>query len=263
MSSILHSGIIYARANSANLAIARLNSGLGGDLTDVIASPTVETGTITASTGSATVTGSGTTFTSDLEGQYLYAYNVSNEPVLVGLVETVGSTTSLTLTANGSSAATAKAFGVSFSLITTIEPVIVAVPSNAPNATSTWIPDYTQWRVSPKSNPTTFNDVTISVLEQYTDSGSTLAIDGTPANIPFTVEPTQLFTQGNDSTTYWQRSNDLPTWTFAILNPYGSQPLQMASNTMFRWRTQELLPSILVSPGTLKTVVSTAGYPPN
>jgi hypothetical protein len=65
------------------------------------------TGTITASTSSTTVTGSGTAFTTQLAvGSSIY----NSSDVLIGSVSSIASNTSLTLTANAAVAVTASAF---------------------------------------------------------------------------------------------------------------------------------------------------------
>lgn len=267
MAQINHAGIRYSRVTSANLNVARgtgvISGPLGDFVSDFIEPPTVETGLISASTGSPTVTGVDTNFTSALIGQFLYGYDGFNNPFLIGLVSAVGSTTSLTLSANASANATSRPFGASYSLITTNESVLVWVPSNAPNPTSTYLPDYTFWRQSPSSNIQSFNNTRVSQLERYTDAGSLTAIDSTPENINFTIEPTNRFPQGANSSLYWNTAADLPTWTAALLNPNGNLGITLAATTMYRWTTQEALESILVAPGTSKSTLTAAGYPLN
>jgi nucleoid DNA-binding protein len=70
------------------------------------------TGTITSATGNATVTGSGTAFTTEVAvGDKLYG-NVAGTYTLIGTVLTIGSATSITLAANGAVAVTAQAFRI-------------------------------------------------------------------------------------------------------------------------------------------------------
>lgn len=66
------------------------------------------TGTMTSTTGSAAVTGTGTAFSAEVAvGDKLYSSGV-----LIGTVQTVNSNTSITLTANGAAAVTAQKFTI-------------------------------------------------------------------------------------------------------------------------------------------------------
>jgi hypothetical protein len=80
-----------------------------GDLTTTDTTNTTPTGTITCTTGSATITGVSTLFTTQVvAGNTLY--NTSG--VLIGTVQTVGSNTSITLTGNAAVAVTGGSFWI-------------------------------------------------------------------------------------------------------------------------------------------------------
>ncbi len=97
------SGILFAKANEANRAIAQTQSG-AGTLTDVINPVTFATGKINTTNGSTAVTGVDTKFTDDFEaGQFLFYYNYEGDPVLVGRIASIASDTSLTLSSNAPS----------------------------------------------------------------------------------------------------------------------------------------------------------------
>jgi len=256
-----HPGIFYARVNTPNLAVAQSNSGgVVGDYTDVITAPSSITGPITSSTSSATVTNGGTDFTSDMVGKFLWQFDIGGNPILVGQIQAVGSSSSITLTANASSAATARPFGVSYTLITTNESVIIGIPVAPQDDSSVWITDFRSFRQSPSNIPNTYNDPAVSQLVRYSNAGTPLVIDSTPDNTNFTIEPLQVFQQGSVTGTYWQDASALPTTNTALLNPFGSTGVDLSALTMYRWKTQELLASGLVSPGTLATFVRSLGY---
>ena len=256
-----HAGIFYARVNAANLTIAQSNSGgVVGGYSDVILAPVSITGPITSSTASATVTNSGTDFTNDMAGKFLWQFDINGNPILVGQILTVNSSSSITLTANASSTATARPFGVSYTLITTRESVIVGVPVTPQDSSSVWITDFTAWRQSPSNIATTYNEPTVSQLVRYSNAGTPLVIDSTPDNVAFTIEPLQVFQAGIGSGTYWQDAASLPTTNTALLNPFGGTGIMLSALTMYRWRTEELLASELVSPGTNASFVRNLGY---
>lgn len=260
-----HAGIFYARYNSANLATARTNTGgTVGSYTEIIDAPVPITGPITITTGSTAVTNGGTDFTSDMVGKYIWGFDLSGEPVLGGQILSFGSTSALTLTANGSSAITARPFGVSYTLITTNESIIMGMPVAPQDASSVWIPVITAMRNSPGNLATTYNNPAVTQLQRYSDAGTPLVIDGTPENISFTIEPLNIFQTGNPTaggcSTFWLDSDSLPQTITVLLNPYGSTGQNLAAKTLYRWKTQELLSSELVSPGTVKSFVVGLGY---
>lgn len=257
-----HAGIFYARVNSANLAIAQSNSGgVVGSYSDVIVAPSSITGPITSSTASATVTNAGTDFTNDMQGKFLWQFDINGNPILVGQILTVNSSSSITLTANASSTTTtARPFGVSYTLITTRESVIVGVPVTPQDSSSVWITDFTAWRQSPSNIATTYNEPTVSQLVRYSNAGTPLVIDSTPDNVNFTIEPLQVFQAGITTGTYWQNADSLPTTNTALLNPFGGTGIMLSALTMYRWRTEELLASERVSPGTDAAFVRSLGY---
>ena len=256
-----HAGIFYARVNAANLAIAQSNSGgVVGSYSDVIVAPSSITGAITSTAGSANVTNSGTDFTNDMANKFLWQFDINGNPILVGQILTVNSTSSITLTASCSSVATARPFGVSYTLITTRESVIVGVPVTPQDSSSVWITDFTAWRQSPRSVKTTYNDANVSQLVRYSNAGTPLVIAGSTVNVNFTIEPLQTFQNGTTSGTYWQDAASLPTTNTALLNPFADTGVMLSALTMYRWRTEELLASELVSPGTDAAFVRNLGY---
>ena len=84
---------------------------------EVLGAPTVRTGTVTASTNSATVTGVGTTFTVQLAvGNLIYD---TTGTTLIGIVQSIETNTSLTLTTPAVNAATAAGYATHSAALTT------------------------------------------------------------------------------------------------------------------------------------------------
>jgi hypothetical protein len=260
--------IRYFRANANNLAIARQVGGNGNPalLNDEILTPTVSSGVITSTTGSATVTGTGQNFqtATDLRdgslmygvGKYLFAYvGLSNEPTLLGQIESVESAISLTLSDDTLSEQIGVQNGTSRKLITTNEAILVVVPTVVPNANSRIIPNINSLRQSAVS--TAFNNQTFIILDRYSDAGTPVSIDGSPANIDCTVLPQNRFPQGNGTTFLWSTSADLPNNIFILLTPATA----LAPKTSYRLRFEELLPNDLtVQANTASSIVAAAGY---
>lgn len=114
------------------------------------------TGTITCSTSSATVTGVGTLFTSELTiGASIYNF----QDVLVGSVASIASNTSLTLTANAATAITGSTFQY-------------VVPVNGIPAIQIY---KTQVIGNVDANSYTFNSVAVATLSGYTGGTSVRA----------------------------------------------------------------------------------------
>ena len=103
--------IVFAKATEANLAIANTPTG-AGTLEDVIApvtkaqgtittaTPITTAGTATCSSGSNSVSGSGTTFEDDgfAAGMYLFFQDATNTYILAGIIDEVTDNVTITLT---------------------------------------------------------------------------------------------------------------------------------------------------------------------
>ena len=110
MASYVYTANSYAQA-SANIATDKVRIATTTSAIQFVASyPKVTgTGTVTAATSSKVITGNGTSFSS----QVGVGYWIGNATgVTVGIVDSVGNNTSLTLTANANVAITANAFTI-------------------------------------------------------------------------------------------------------------------------------------------------------
>lgn len=254
------SPIKYYRVNANNTSIATSNSGASASPTEEIAAPVSTTGTLVSVSGT-TVTGSGTLFITNFDqGQYLYFINGSGNYVLIGQIGSIGSETTLTLTAAASNAVTAgTVLAASYALITSNESIYIRIPTAIAATNTRYLPNFTAWRVGNGDNNTS-----VSQLQQVSVSGEPLTAQTPQAtNIPFTFVTMNIFTpagQISGVTTYWSTSNDFPTYIWIKITPRIGSSTNLASQSLFRFTTIDIQPSITVSPGTTQTVLSTAGY---
>ncbi|NBO98815.1 MAG: hypothetical protein EBU90_01635 [Proteobacteria bacterium] len=98
----------FYRVNSNNIALATsATGGAANDPTESLAPLSLKSGTITCTTGSATITGSGTSFTSQLAvGDAI----LTPQGLNIGVVSVIASDTSLTLLSNAKVAVTGSLF---------------------------------------------------------------------------------------------------------------------------------------------------------
>lgn len=254
------SGIVYCRATDANLAIAYTNNGGTSDsiIEDVIAAPSLATGKITCSTGSATVSGTATTFVSQQlrVGQYLYAYSASGVPELIGQIASITNNTTLTLGENALLSRTLKNFGSSQNKLAGFESILIRIPvvvnatdSNA-NVTSGIIPDFREWRLPNNSQGVDGdNNPSSSNLVRYSNPGDPVSIDSTPTdanNIPFTITSLNKFSPGTRSEFVWT-VGAIPNYIWARIDPYGRDGESLPQATMFYLFTATTFPNGLVA----------------
>jgi len=87
-------GIVFAKANEANLATAKTLNAAADSLTEVFNPVTLATGKITATSGNTTITGIGTSFLTDFAvGDYMFYYTADATPTLLGKVSARNSDT--------------------------------------------------------------------------------------------------------------------------------------------------------------------------
>jgi len=265
-------GIIYTRVNSNNTALAVSNNGTGDSIstepTSLIDGPTPKDGDIATVVG-AVVTGDATDFQNQgfEEGKYLFYFDATtNAPVLMGLINSVASAISLTLTAAPISTpaggfANLK-LGWADNLITTQESVYMRIPTeSAGNGQQRKIPDFKFWRLNNSLSATAVNNTSQTKLEQYSNSQIPLSIASPVVNIPFTIEVMNNFAVANDPNTYWATTSVFPTHIWIKLTPTGTTQSTLLSQTIYRFSTQEVTNSITVSVETTGATLNAAGYP--
>lgn len=262
------SGIVFAKANDNNIAIANTQSGLG-TLTDVIAPVTLASGKITV-TGTA-VTGVGTSFQTDFAaGQYLFYYNYAGEPALLGKILSVGSA-SMTLTENATVNVVGVYCGMAQTILGTSENLMIRIPV-LPNVqgVSVILPNWGAYRVIESPLDTgAENNSEYSNLEQYSVIDTPAVPINPTVNIPFSITPVYNFqsyqtldSNGQKVTLYFQTSANFPSFCYAILNPYGDQVTNLAPNTLYKLFANEAFPlnGIVATTAFSQQYLKLAGY---
>jgi hypothetical protein len=229
------SGILFAKANEANRAIAQTQSG-AGTLTDVINPVTFATGKINTTNGSTAVTGVDTKFTDDFEaGQFLFYYNYEGDPVLVGRIASIASDTSLTLSSNAPSNQSLVNCGMINRVLGTSENFLIRIPVPINTGTNTAIlPNWNGY----KNLVTGFNNSNTNNLKQY----SVVNLPQTAAtppltNIDYTItalynfQKFQTLSGGQQVTRLFQTVNDFPQFCFAEFDPNGEN---LPANTLYK-----------------------------
>lgn len=264
MATYAASGIIYAKATPSNLAVALSPSG-GTDeqITDRINPPSLETGKITASTSSNTVTGIDVDFESDCKvGEYIFAYGAGAVPVLVGRIASIDGPQQLTLTDDAASEADEAPYGLMKILLATNENILIRVPRIPLNNNQSWIPNWAEMRVKPYDR-NQFNDqTTYTSLTQYSETGIPTVIDS-GANAPFLIEPYNRFTPftSNNNTFCWRETREFPNFIFALYNPFGNNSQQnLSAATMYKLFTTERIPGVLITTNFQVATLRAAGY---
>lgn len=236
------SGVVFAKANANNLAIAKTPKGIG-TLTDVITPISFASGTITVTNGSTGVSGISTAFNTELNvGQYLFYYNSNGDPVLAGKIATISSATSLTLaTQFPGSTVSGKNCGVTDVVAGGFDDFIVQIPTQINIPTKQCIiPNWAQYviRVSPgvigENNP---NNIS---LEQYSNVNNPQVAATPPlTSIPFVLTPIGADWPWNKGTrserAYFPNTESFPSFCYAKLNPYGDTDSPLPSNTLYKY----------------------------
>lgn len=257
------SGIVFAKANDNNKAIALTQTGVG-TLTDVINPVTFATGKITTTNGSTAVTGVDTLFLTDFRaGQFLFYYNNAGDPVLVGKIANVISDVSLTLTSNAPSSQTSVNCGMIDIVLGTTENFLIRIPvpidAQIQQAT---IPNWNAY----KNLTTGFNNETYNNLQRYSLVNTPQTAATPPLeNIPYEITPIYNFQSyettvaGQKVTRLFQTPANFPQFCFAELNPNGDV---LAANTLFKLFANERfdLNGVTITTGYNPQTLKQAGY---
>lgn len=242
----LASGIVFAKANEANLATALTLNAAADSLTEVFSPVTLATGKITdASTSSTTVTGTSTTFLTDFAaGDYMFYYTADGNPVLLGKVSVVNSDTSITLTANASiSISAVPAYcGKTNMVIGVAENILVRIPIVPIGQNQIAMPNWNAYRIT-SGQPTSFNKTTSSYMETYSEVNNPVIVDGSPVNIPYTITPVYNYAKLSNANGYqyvFGTTASFPNYAYAVLNPNGNSLTEtLAPNTLFKMFANE------------------------
>jgi len=251
--------ITYCRITDANRAIAITNNGGTSDsvLEEVINPVSLITGKITTSNASTSVTGTQTTFLSQLlVGDYLYDYDANGAPELIGKIATISNNTTLTLTENALFTRTNKHAGSSRTILRGTENIYARIPVSVTGrnangiVTQELIPNFNEWRL-PNNNQglNGVNDPSSSNLFRYSNPGDVISVDSTPTdenNISFTFRTLNQFKISANKDTFWSLG-ELPNYIWIEINPYGDNGIELAQSTMFYLFTKTVFDQSLVA----------------
>jgi hypothetical protein len=235
--------------NENNLAIANTQSGVG-TLTDVIAPVTFAQGKIDVTNGSTAISGVGTNFNQDFKvGQFLFYYDYTGSPALVGKIANIASATSLTLTTEATINLTSVNCGMANTVVGGRESVLIRIPTVFIGE-SAIIPNWSAYRDPDTAiEPTSYNDSTTNSLVQYSDVNSPQTAATPPlVNVPYTITPVYNFqsyetiVSGQKVTRLWQSKTNFPQFCFAIFDPYGDSGNPLVPNTIFKLFASESFP---------------------
>lgn len=263
-----NSTVQYFRVNANNTAIATSNNGVGSTSPSEEITAPVLGGTYVSGASTAIITGaaSGSQDFNDLsENQYLYYINsTTGAYVLMGQIETIDTSTQVTLYDTSLAVPTASASLVgSYFLITNTESIYFRIATeiggNA-GANRVNIPDFSFWRTS--SNVTTgVNNPGITKLEQISNVGFPVSTAASVQNIDFTIQTMNVFSAGSgaNSSNYFPSTTLFPTYIWIKITPATTNN-NLASKTMYRLTTEESFPALNIGINTPLATLQTAGY---
>lgn len=259
-------GATYAKATEGNLAIAKSARGIG-NLEQVISPVSLEQGTIDTTNGSATVVGTGTNFTNLLVGKYIFYYDMEGEPVVLGKVLTVSSTSSLTMTGHAGSTQNDVYFGFADTILGRNDRVLLRIPVVVRSG-SIVMPYWDNYREANDGDPSTwYNSDATNYLNRISQIGSPITPAG-PVNIQYTIEPLYGYVPtstivGNQSVeVYFTSTSQFPQFCFALLTPYGNTNQAVPANALYKLFSQEnfSLNGLVVTTNFLRSQLELAGY---
>jgi hypothetical protein len=261
--STYNSSVNYYRVNANNTNIAITNSGVGSPPTEEIAAP-LTAGTYSSGSG-VNITGQtpGSDFTQWSAGQYLYFIDNNGVYRLLGQINTIPTSSTLTLVANAITYSPAIAVGMplaaSYSLVTTTESFYIRVQTQLTggglSAGEANIPLMTSWRE--QNTASAPNNTSVTKLERVSNVGTPVS-NASAANIPFTLRVMNQFSSNEAFTRLWP-NQDFPEyiWMRADLSPTGAS---LAGQSMFRITTEETINAFKVTSNTTPRQAFDAGY---
>ena len=258
-----NSSVNYYRVNANNTNIAITNSGVGSP-TEEIAAP-LTAGTYSMGSG-VNITGEtpGSDFNQWSAGQYLYFIDNNGVYRLLGQINTIPTSSTLTLVANAIIYSPAIAVGMplaaSYSLVTTTESFYIRVSTQLTggglSAGEANIPLMTSWRT--QNTASAPNNTSVTKLERVSNVGTPVSNAASVANVPFTLRVMNVFSSNTGFTRLWP-NQDFPEyiWIRADLTPTGAS---LAGQSMFRITTEETIEAFKVTSNTTPQQAFDAGY---
>jgi hypothetical protein len=252
----------FYRINANNTAIAISATGTGTP-TEEIAKFVVKTGTIAFSTGSATVTGTSTTFNSDSDfaaGKTLvYLEPISNEWKLVGTILSVDGATQITLVENAANTDTGVSCCPTGVLANGNEDFYVRFTPNFLSGNQILeLPDLTGMR---RSGSTGFTDTDFFSLTQFSDVGDINAEANPQVNVNVLLRAMSFFsTSSSDATKWFTTSGKFPAIAWVEAVPNGTLPVELSESTLFTILCRGVLPSVQFTAQQSKSLGATYGW---
>jgi hypothetical protein len=249
--SYLLSNVLYAKITDANTRLAKsFNGGTDVDvIEDIIAPPSLATGKISTTLGSATVVGTETKFEDDFKkDEFLYYYSVDGEANLLGQIYSVDGDSAITLYDETISVVSNKNAGSCQIKLKGSEdfyiriPVVARATNNTGVVTTGILPNLQEWRmVGNSSNPLSLNNSDASNLRRYSNPGDVTSVDTTSTteekNVVFTIEPMNIFSNGSVANTVFG-SGTIPNYIWFKINPYGNDGVDLVQSTMYKLYTR-------------------------
>ena len=264
--------IKYARVNSNNTALANSNDGdgdgSGATITEVIEEPTHSAVTVSGTPSGSTVTASVSVASIFEPGQYLFYWDDSANPILIGQIDSI-STSTITLTGpiigSGVSMST-KELGVSYSLVTSNEEFYIRVKTTKVSSTVTsfiQMPNFQNWRTTPSRRDNSTIKQAQSSIQRYSNIGSPVSISGTQPYVNFKVATMNNFLSPNNSVSFFSNWGQFPQyiWLKATIVPSDNTSSALVPATMYRFATNQFMDNtITVTANTLNATLYDAGY---
>jgi hypothetical protein len=242
------SGIIFAKATEANIAVANTIDALDDSLTDVFSPVTLATGKITsAATNSPVIQGTATDFLTDFSvDDYLFYYTASASPVLLGRILSVDSETQITLTEDSPVAISAvPAYcGKTNTVISASEDIIMRIPvvpisTLASGVISQIAMPYWNGYRTPPAQPSSNNLTSASSMASYSQINNPSQITNSPVNVPYTITAIYNYPITPGANTVFATADLFPNYAYALLNPNGNSSVQLAANTLYKMFANE------------------------
>jgi hypothetical protein len=235
----------------ANRAIATGVSGSGSP-TDEIFGPSSPgltfSGTISATTGSPTVTGSGTTFTTQVQvGQMFFGF-VSGIPRLLGIVTAIASNTSLTLGTNSPLTLSGVDYGAVNKINPVRKPVLMRVEVITGDDPSLFnVPELRLLRQGNTDSIGAYTDTSLIFLAQISDSGSP-GEEASPVIVPCTIKRLNVVPQSGGSNPTVSYSSLPEAFWYELSAVVSTNVLtnQLASDASFEVFVESELPAYTV-----------------
>jgi len=263
--------ITYARINANNTALAGSNDGNGDGsgavITEVIEEPTHSGFTVSGTPSGTSVVANASVSATFEAGQYLFYWNLSASPVLIGQIASIStSTITLVSTILGSGAAmTGQELGVSYSLVTSDEQFFIRVKTSKTSTPSASIlmPNFQSWRTVPSQRENSTILTNQSSIQQYSNVGTPVSIAVAQPFVNFRVTTMNTFLSSTGAVSYFANFDQLPLyiWLTATIIPSDTTASALLPSTMYQFITNEFMDNaITVTPGVAATTLFNAGY---